>query len=79
MSDHPDKRLWLVAFEIGLSGPYWKRSVNGQISVYCQCTFKMGQSVTLKSQSVLHILYLWHILDTLCHLIGIIRNVGCKR
>ena len=52
--------------------PYWKSSVDGQISAYCQCTFKMGQSVTHKSQSLLHILY---ILDTLGHFMDIIRII----
>ena len=30
-----------------LSEPYWKSSVDGQISAHCQCTFKMGQSVVV--------------------------------
>ena len=51
-----------------------KVHVDGQISAYRQCTFKMGQSVTptCKSQSLLHILYLGHILDALGHFIGIV-------
>ena len=72
------KGIWLVAFEMGISEPYGKSSVDGQISAYCQCT-KMGQHVTLKSQSLLHILYLGRILDTLGHSIGIIKINGCKR
>ena len=70
------KGIWLVDFEMGLSEPYQKSSVDGQISAYCQSTFKMGQYVTLKSQSLLHILYLGHILDTR---IRSIRIIGCKR
>ena len=73
------KRIWLVAFDMGLSEPYWKSSVDGQISACCQSTFKMGQFMTLKLQSLLYILHLGHILDTLGHFIGIIGITGCKR
>ena len=77
-----DFRLWSDRFlyvsficlyiDIELSQPYWKSTIDGQISAHCQSTFKMGQSVTLKSQSLLHILYLGHIRDTLGRFIGLI-------
>ena len=53
--------------------------VDKQILACCKFTFKMGQSVTLKSKSLLHILYLGHILGTLGHFIGIHRITGWKR
>ena len=39
----------------------------------------MGQSVALKLQSLLDVLYLEHILDTFGHFIGVIRIGACKK
>ena len=43
--DNPIKEshlgIWLVAFDMGLSEPYWKSSVDGQSSSKCQRTFKV--------------------------------------
>ena len=52
--------------------------VNGPFSPIFQSTLKMGQSVTIKPQNLLDVLYLGHIEDTIGHFIGIIRGSTIK-
>ena len=56
-----------------------KRRVNGPIPANAKSTLEMGQSLALKLQSLLDVLYLEHILDTVCHFIGVIRTGTCKK
>ena len=55
-----------------------KRCINGPISAIFQSTLKMGESVTIKSQSLPDMLYLWRMKNTFGHFMGIMYKIKAE-